>query len=141
MLHYHVYAWDVHCLGGSLQFYVHAFRPFPHDTMKCVPLRASAWASLLTCVERRLVQVQVDPFPISVPTIIHTHICTSKPLAAVLGLNFRDLLIIPSAHSLPLLQSILHIVIRYVTSLPCSKIFSDPLLLKVCNFSFTALMH
>lgn len=67
------------------------------------------------------------------------HIWTSK---TVLGLDFnRNLHIISSAYSVPLLQSTLHILKRWMASLSCSEIFSDPLLLRICHFSFTALRH
>lgn len=105
--HYHAYAWDVHCLGGSFTVLCPCLRPFPHDTMKCVPLRASAWASFLTCVEKRLVQVY--PSSHFCPHHhMHTHMHQQAPRynlgIELRGLNFnRNLLIIPSAHSLPLL--------------------------------------
>ena len=129
-MHPHRYIHGMHSAWvGPLQVRVHAVRPFPHDVLLSVPLRASAQVSLLTCVERQSVQVQVYPSSYFCPhRHTHIHMPASPSLQfwdwTAIGISSLFLALTASLCCSP----VLHVVVRRLASVPCSEIFRDPLL-------------
>lgn len=107
----------------------------PHNILTSVQLGASAQVSLLTCVEKGSGKFT----PSSCFCLHHyaLHIGTRKPFFCGLGLTSVGILPLILPPIVFLCFGPFCLFLKWIASLSCSKIFSDPLLSRVCSFSPT----